>query len=280
MILIADSGSSKTDWAIVDGKEKHLYKSLGLNPYFLLWNEIHAEIRKVLDGQFDFAKVDQVFFYGSGCTGDAQVEKVKLALKQCFINADLVVDSDIYGAIQATANNSAGIVSILGTGTNSCYFDGKKISRHSTSLGYLLGDEGSGTWLGRELIRAFAYNELPETIHSEFVAEYQITIGQLKREVYQLPKPNTYIASYAPFLKKHLDNPFIYSLVKKSFSFFYEKHLSKLIDDKDVPFHFVGSIAYQFQDVLKEVLVENEARIGNIVAKPIEGLLKSSIMNN
>ncbi len=280
MILIADSGSSKTDWVIVDGKEKHLYKSLGLNPYFLRWNEIHAEIRKVLDGQFDFSKVNQVYFYGSGCTGEAQIEKVKLALKQCFANAELVVDSDIYGAIQATANNRTGIVSILGTGANACYFDGEKIPKRSPSLGYLLGDEGSGTWLGRELIRAFAYQELSEKIHSDFVAEYQITIEQIKREVYQLPKPNTYIASYAPFLKKHLDDPFIYDLVKKSFSFFYEKHLSKLVVDKSTPFHFVGSIAYQFQDVLKEVLVENDCKIGNIVAKPIEGLLKSSILGN
>ncbi len=279
MILIADSGSSKTDWVVVDNGETHLYKSLGLNPYLLLWNEIHAEIRKVLDGQFDFSKVKKVFFYGAGCTGQDQIQKVEQALKQCFAKAELTVDSDIYGAIRATANDSEGVVSILGTGTNTCFFDGKKIMDRRPSLGYLLGDEGSGTWLGRALIRAFAYEELPLELKDAFVSKYQITVDQIKREVYQLPKPNTYIASYAPFLKEHIDHEFVQTLVKDAFVLFYEKHLSKFSVKSDTSFHFVGSIAFEFQDILIEVLNENGCKVGNIVAKPIDGLIKSSLLS-
>ncbi len=271
-ILIADSGSTKTEWAFSDGlKPIELRKGGGMNPYFstseVLENEIISQVKN-----HNFIP-EKIFFYGAGCSSEKQISLVKNAFTTVFPHAEVTVDHDLLAAARALCGRSEGIACILGTGSNACHFDGNVIISQRPALGYILGDEGAGSQIGKALIKAYLYDELPEQISKAIVAKFGITKDSVLEAVYKKEFPNRYLASFSIFVGENLDKPEMRDLVRTELNSFADRHLMRFENAQGLPVHFTGSVASHYHEILSEVLKERGMHLGKILSSPLQGLI-------
>jgi glucosamine kinase len=275
MILIADSGSTKTDWRILD---KNVVvgqtQTVGFNPYYQdadsIANELNTNLLPICEGE-----IKQVFYYGTGVTNDEKVGVIKEAILKVFPTCSQIeAYSDVVGAARAACGREAGIACILGTGSNSIYFDGEKTGFQIPPLGFWLGDEGSGGHLGKSLILSYLHKEMPQNIRAKFEDKYGIMDRLTVLEnAYHKPFPNRYFASFSRFLFDNLSNEFCYNLVQQCFIEFFEKYILKYPMCHEVSINFVGSVAFYYKNLLTQVADSKEIRIGKILETPIAGLV-------
>ena len=272
MILIADSGSTKTDWCLVDNGVlvKQIFTK-GTNPFFQTEDEISAEVSENLLPYLNTAKVDAVWFYGAGCAFPEKNEIVRAAIAR-HLDVPIEVGSDLLGAARGLCGRQPGIACILGTGSNSCFYDGKEIVSNVSPLGFILGDEGSGAVLGKMLVGDVLKNQLAAALKEEFLARYELTPAIILERVYKKPFPNRFLASLSPFLVEHLDVPEIHTLVLNGFKAFFDRNV-KQYDYKQYPVHLIGSLAYYYRSVLQEAAEQTGVRLGTIKQSPMEGLI-------
>lgn len=274
MILIADSGSTKTHWCLVEkGKVVSEIFTDGINPFYQ--NEL--EIITLLDSQLvpklPESTIEQIFFYGAGCSFPEKKLLVSQALVRFFSNAMIEIQSDLLAAARSIFQHEKGIACILGTGSNSCYYDGKEIVQNISPLGYILGDEGSGAVLGKLLMADCMKNQLPEWIAKKLLDEYELTPAIILENVYKKPFPNRFLAKFTPFILEHIEEPSIFNLVYDSFDAFLVRNVMQYpLEDTEVG--FVGSIAHYFRETLEIVASERGIVISEIVQNPMEGLVK------
>ena len=275
MILVADSGSTKCDWMFSGiTPVPRLFESVVLNPYFLKKEQSIREVKKTFK-DITVTKFTKVYFYGSGCSTDAYKEHIRSSLAEVFTNADIFVSHDLDGSAIATCGNKEGIACILGTGSNACYWSGKAILPQipKYGLGFILGDEGSGMHMGKLLLKAYFYNEMPINIRLYFDNTFPDK-EDIIRSIYNKPNPNAYLASYAKFIGENVNFKYMESIVLSAFREFFSTHIAKYGKHKTVPVHFVGSIATVFEPQLRQVAKEFKVNIGNIVKQPIHGLFE------
>ncbi|MFD2161930.1 N-acetylglucosamine kinase [Paradesertivirga mongoliensis] len=273
MILVADSGSSKADWIIIkDDAERIEFSTKGINPFFS--NE--KEICKVLSGYEEVqkynSKIKEVHFFGAGCSSPDKREIVSNGLSKVFSKAFINVEDGVLGAVYATCGNSKGFTCVLGTGSNIAFFDGEQAHYGVHGIGYILGDEGSGAYFGRKIITAYMYGLMPQSLKKAFEANYQIDKETIIENIYQKPSPNIYLAAFSRFMYKHRDDKLIQSILFDGFEEFAKVHILRQAHYQAYPCHFVGSIAYFFQDVLAQVCSEHKIKLGKVIASPINGL--------
>ena len=272
MILIADSGSTKTDWCVVeDGQVVQRILTKGTNPFFQTEEEISKEVEEALLPQIKSYKIESVFFYGAGCAFPEKIEVVRSAIAK-HIKATIEVGSDLLAAARALCGDKPGIACILGTGSNSCFYDGKEIANNVSPLGFILGDEGSGAVLGRTLIGDCLKNQLSPELKEKFLNQFQLTPAIILESVYKKPFPNRFLAHLTPFLAQNIDNPQIRSLVLNSFKSFFAKNVMQY-DYKTNKVHFIGSVAHYFKDVLLQAAAELDIQVGTVIKSPMEGLV-------
>lgn len=274
-VLIADSGSTKTDWCLCDeGTPVLAVQTQGINPYHQTEEAIGQVLAEELLPQLTpLPTCLSVIFYGSGCANDTACSRVKEAIQKVLATDDIIIHSDLLGAARALCGHDEGIACVLGTGSNSCLYDGKDIIANVPPLGYILGDEGSSAVLGRRLVGDCLKNQLPEAVRSEFLAEYNLTQETILEKVYRQPLANRFLASLTPFLSKHREVPEVHTLLVESFVDFFVRNV-KQYRRPWLPIHFVGSIANAFNAELKEAAESLGMELGCILKSPMEGLVK------
>lgn len=279
MILIVDSGSTKCDWIAVNNNGKQVLekiRTLGLNPAILKENKLIKIIKSSPELMEHKNNVTHIFFYGAGCG----TEKPRLALlkilEDIFINAEVDVQEDTWAAVRATINqdDEAAVVCILGTGSNCSYYDGNILHQRVKSLGYTLMDDASGNYYGKELIRDFYFNHMPEVLKVSFNEKYNLDADFIKNNLYKQPNPNAYLASFAEFMFLNKDSEYIKELIKSGLRRFAKNMILQFKNEIEVvPVHFAGSIAFFSENEIREVAQEFNFKVGNIVRRPIEGLV-------
>jgi len=272
--LIADSGSTKTEWCLLDGKKKLMISTQGISPYFLNTEQISAILQKELLPKLKKKLPDEIFFYGTGCSNPDNVKMVKQAVKLVFPNTPVQVDHDLMGAAKALCGHEKGVACILGTGSNSCFYNGKKIVKNSPGLGYVLGDEGSGTYLGKKVIQYYLYNTFDPDLMDRFNAKFNTNTLEILDAVYKKPLPNRYLAGFASFLAENRGHFMIENIIEDGFNDFFFNHVYKYRESWTMPIHFVGSVAYGFRDVLQDMCASYELQLGKVLKSPLEGLIK------
>lgn len=272
--LIADSGNTKCEWCLIDGKKKKTVVTKGISPYFLTSEQIVDLLATELLPKLKGAEVEEVFFYGSGCATAANKQIVKKSVQRTFKGASVMVDHDLLGACRALSGGNKGIVCILGTGSNSCYFNGKKVVKNSPGLGYVLGDEGSGTYLGKKVLQYYLYNTFDEDLKFRFDQTYNITSGEILDKIYKEPLPNRYLASFVGFLVENRGHYMIENIIEDGVNDFFFHHICKYAESWTLPVHFAGSIAFGFKDVVLDLCHSYELEPGTILKTPMEGLIK------
>jgi glucosamine kinase len=273
-VLIADSGSTKCEWRLLEaGKKKKIFTT-GISPYFLNAEQITALLQKELLPKIKNAIIDEIFFYGPGLKDNANKRFIHTVLKKVFPSAQIEVQTDLLGAARALSQTEKGICCILGTGSNSCYYNGKKILKNSPGLGYVLGDEGSGAYLGRKVIQYFLYNTFDEELALAFYKAYNTTADEILMHVYKQPQPNRYLAAFAIFLAENRGHYMIENIIEDGLNDFFFTHLIKYRESWLYPIHFTGSIAYGFKDVLNNLCHSYEMDAGTIIKQPMDGLVK------
>lgn len=276
MIVIADSGSTKTDWVILNtsGKVFHQTSTIGFNPVFHSSEFILKHLNKNNDLNKIRKDVVQVFFYGAGCSSPAKKSIIKNPLEEYFENSNHYIGHDLEAAAISTYHNEPHIACILGTGSNSCYYDGATCIENTPALGFILGDEASGAYFGKELVKTFLYHQLSEEVHADFIKTYQMNLDQIIDKVYRQPSPNVFLAGLTPFIHKHLKDATLQNIVAKGMNSFLTHHVLCYPEAKNVQTSFVGSIAYYFQEILCREAEKLQIPIGQIIQKPIDGLVK------
>lgn len=272
MILISDSGSTKTDWCVADkGDIVRRVTTAGINPFFQSEDEIAGEVEKNLLPALEGLTVTSVSFYGAGCAFPEKNEVVRRAISR-YLSVPVEVGSDLLAAARALCGDEAGIACILGTGSNSCLYDGKEIVRNVSPLGFILGDEGSGAVLGKLLVGDVLKNQLPEALKEAFFAEFGLTPAVIMEKVYKQPFPNRFLASLSPFLIRHIEEPAISGLVNGSFRKFFTRNVMQY-DYRAYPVHLLGSVAWYYREQLEAVAGELGIRLGRVVRSPLAGLV-------
>ncbi|HSI78360.1 MAG TPA: hypothetical protein VK957_20845 [Lunatimonas sp.] len=272
MILIADSGSSKTDWRVIreDGKVEQ-FRTVGFNPYYQKEEDMLRDLqtKEMLDLK---GTIDEVYFYGAGCTAEKNKASVRRVINAIIGDATVEVDHDLTAAAKATCGHKPGIACILGTGSNSGDYDGNKITTSRPSPGYLLGDEGGGSYIGRHFLQDFIYDDMPAEIRALAIKELGLATLDIQENVYQKPFPNRYMASFCTFIGEHKDHPYCFNLFYQGFVDFFKRHVMRYENYKEKPVNFVGSIAYYNSDVLRKVGNDLQVSIQIILEAPIAGL--------
>lgn len=271
--LIADSGSTKTEWCLVGGPRKKKIITQGISPYFLTGLQVTEILKLELLPKLGKEEPEEIFFYGTGCSNPENVSLVRHALKNVFSSARVHVDHDLMGAAKALCGHGKGIACILGTGSNSCYFNGKRIVKNSPGLGYVLGDEGSGAYLGKKVVQYYMYNTFDPDLMDRFQAKFQTTPHDILDSVYKKPLPNRYLAGFVSFLDENRGHFMIENIIEDGFNDFFFHHIFKYSESWTLPIHFTGSIAYVFRDVLKEMCQSYELQLGRIMQNPMDGLI-------
>ena len=282
MKLLVDSGSTKADWIAIDSNGKILFttQSLGLNPEVLTKEEIIARLEAKFDISHNKDKADFLYFYGAGCGTDRMKNFLTEVFQEYFSNAKVSVYEDTYAAVFATTpKNEKAIVCILGTGSNCSYFDGNVLHQKVQSLGYIAMDDCSGNRFGRHLIRGYYFNKMPQNLAKEFEKEFNVEPDAVKQNLYKEPNPNAYLATYAKFLIKHKDTEFCQKYIREEMVSFVENYIMQFENHKEVPVHFIGSIAFYLKDELEEILKEYGIQIGNVLRRPIDGLIEFHVAN-
>lgn len=275
MIFLADSGSTKTDWGLVEnGKLVKRLRTSGMNPFQMSEEAITEEIKTHLVPELPGTVLDEVHFYGAGCTKEKQPIVERALRANLTINGECEVASDMLGAARGICGHKPGIACILGTGSNSCSYDGKNLVKNVSPLGFILGDEGSGAVLGKLLVGDVLKNQMPEAITKRFFEKYKLTSAEIIDRVYRQPKPNTFLASFVPFLEENIDEPKIYNLVKESFRSFLRRNVMQYDGWQTLPIGFNGSIAKIYKKPLLEALEEEGMHLGRIIQAPMEAMVE------
>ncbi len=273
-ILIADSGATKAEWCLLHNGKKKTIITQGISPYFLNTEQISDLLAKELKPKMKNIHPDEVFYYGTGCANPANVKSVKAAIKKNFSGAKIDVNHDLTAAARALCGRKKGIACILGTGSNSCYYDGKKIVKNSPGLGYVLGDEGSGAYLGKKVIQYYLYGTFDDELRGRFDLTYTTNVTEILENVYKKPLPNRYLASFTNFLAENRGHYMIENIIEDGLNDFFFLHLCKYAEVWKYPVSFVGSVANGFSDVIRQLCGSYEFELGTIVKNPMAGLVK------
>ncbi len=272
MILIADSGSTKTDWRLIgDSGNISQLKTAGMNPFYQDSEAMHQELTMHLLPHIN-RPLDSIFFYGAGCITQEDKEVVRQALLRAFETTNAEVYDDLFAAARALCGPDPGIACILGTGSNSCFYDGHQIIDRVPPLGFILGDEGSGSYLGKRLVADYLKRLMPEILRVRFKERFAAEPQEIMESVYKKEFPNRYLARFSQFAFHNLTHPYIYDLVVRGFSTFLDRNVLSHPNHQDYPIHFVGSIAYYYSDVLRQVASDRGLVVKNILESPIAGL--------
>ena len=292
MKLIIDAGSTKTDWMLLDGKTvKNRFQTDGFNPNYsdrkdlenilsLVETQCFASPNNILFGietqciatlpQF----IQSIHYYGTGCGNEQNCQLIKEVFQSHFPNAEISVTHDLMAACHALFGHEKGIACILGTGSNSCVYDGENITKRAVSLGYLVGDEGSGMYIGREVVKAYFYGFMPDDLHQKFDATYHLELKEFIDKAYHQPQPSKYLASFAKFAGEHQDEPFMHDLIQGCFEDFVKAFILRFDDCKSLKISFIGSVAFHFQDILKECIKSHDLTLGEVMTSPAAGLVR------
>lgn len=274
MILIVESGSTKADWVVLDGiKTISSFQTKGWNPLFLSSELMILRLKSYLELKSIFTKILKVYFYAPGCSDPSSFNILESSLKSFFVNAHVIIKTDLYAAARAAYRGKPLFVSILGTGSNTAFYNGDSIEQLKPSLGYIMGDEGSGASLGRLLLKSYLYKNLPTDIHLEFSKKHSISKEMVLGSVYKNDQPNQFLASYVPFLVTHKTHPFIKDLIQKEFRFYLDTHILSHPLCYDYPISFVGSVAFYFQDIIRDLCGADKLNISEFVHFPINSLI-------
>jgi glucosamine kinase len=272
--LIADSGSTKCDWTFLgDGKKKKIITQ-GISPYFLSADQMVTVLEKELLPKLKNLHADEIFYYGTGLANPDNVKLLKSVFKKVFPDSKTQAEIDLLAAARALCGSEKGIACILGTGSNSCYYNGKKIVKNSPGLGFVLGDEGSGAYMGKKVVQHYLYSTFDDDLMSRFVAKFQTNASEILEKVYKQPQPNRYLASFALFLAENRGHYMIENIIEDSLNDFFFNHLYKYRESWTLPISFVGSVAFGFKDVLKEMCNSYELELGKILKTPMDGLIE------
>lgn len=276
MKIIVDSGSTKTDWIAIDDGGNKLFETqtLGLNPQVLTEHILEERIINNYDLYQVRKEVTKIYFYGAGCGTEPPNKLLKKVFTPIFVNADINIKEDTYAAVYSCCKpGEKAIVSIIGTGSNCSYFDGNKIHQKITSLGYVLMDDASGNYFGRQLLRDYYFNIMPKELGIKFKNKFNLKAEFIKDSLYKKPNPNTYLAKFAKFLIENKDLKYSKELIKKGFTLFIENQINQFENSNEVSLHFVGSVGFYLQENLKKVLESKGLKIGKVIKKPIDGLV-------
>jgi N-acetylglucosamine kinase-like BadF-type ATPase len=282
MKLLVDSGSTKADWISIDKDGKVLFtaQTLGLNPEVLDKEEIINRLNDKFDISHNKNKVSHLFFYGAGCGTDRMRTFLSEVFKEYFPKALISVHEDTYAAVYATTpKDEKAIVCILGTGSNCSYFDGSMLHQKVQSLGYIAMDDCSGNQFGRQLIRGYYFNKMPKDLALKFESTYNLDADFIKNNLYKEPNPNAYLATFAKFLIENKETEFCKKIIFAAMEDFVENYIKQYENCKQVPIHFIGSIAFYLKDELQIVLTKHGLKIGNVLRRPIDGLIQYHILN-
>ena len=276
MILIADGGSTKTDWCVVEnGQPIQQISTKGINPFFQSEEEISNEIATSLLPQLKTNALDAVYFYGAGCGFPDKIAMVHRAItKHLQIKREVEVNTDMLAVAHGLCQHEAGIACIMGTGSNSCYYDGKQIVSNVSPLGFILGDEGSGAVLGKLLVGDILKNQMTPELKEKFLKQFSLTPADIIDRVYRKPFPNRFLASLSPFLAQNIDEPCIHALVLGSFKSFLKRNVMQYENFRNSKVHFIGSVAFYYKTILAEAAQEMNIQLGTIIKSPMEGLIK------
>ncbi|MDP9230800.1 MAG: N-acetylglucosamine kinase [Bacteroidota bacterium] len=272
--LIADSGATKAEWCLINNGRRKTIFTQGISPYFLVGSQIEELLLKELKPEIKKVLVDEVHYYGTGCANPTNARSVKKALQQVFKSASINVNHDLMGAARAVCGNKKGIACILGTGSNSCYYNGKRILKNSPGIGYVLGDEGSGAYLGKKVIQYYLYKTFDEDLIARFDVKYTTNAVEILENVYQKPLPNRYMAGFTMFLSENRGHYMIENIIKDGLNDFFFNHLCKYPETRRMPVSFVGSVADGFKDVLQDLCNTYQFEVGKIIKNPMEGLVE------
>ncbi len=282
MKLLVDSGSTKADWISIDDEGKVLFttQTLGLNPEVLNKEEILARLNNKFDISHNKNQVSHLYFYGAGCGTERMRIFLSKVFSEYFPNAAISVHEDTYAAVYATtAKKTKAIVAILGTGSNCSYFDGDVLHQKVQSLGYIAMDDCSGNQFGRMLIRAYYFNKMPKHLASKFEVEYDLDADVIKESLYKKHNPNAYLATFAKFLIENKDDEFFQKMILASMEDFVEFYIKQFENYQEVPVNFIGSIAFYLKDELQQVLSKHNIKLGNVLRRPIDGLIAYHALN-
>lgn len=275
MILLADSGSTKTDWVLLDKDQAMSFvQTAGFNPYYsdpaILKQLISEQVEKKISSD----SISEVYYYGSGCSTETKQELVRSILSKFYPGAAIKVFHDLLGSARAVLGDEPGIACILGTGSNSCLYDGNDVIENVPSVGYFYGDEGSGTDFGKRLIEHYLRDTLPAEIRSELENEMSLTFEKAMDAIYNKPMPNRFFASCSPFIHKMSDKPFIMNIIESSFSDFFTHQVSKYTDFQAQKLCFVGSVAYHYRPILEKAAAKFGMTVHHVLPNPVEGLIE------
>ncbi len=275
MQLIADSGSTKTDWVLIRERKKKLgFQSTGINPYFKSDEQIFSELHPVVRRYIEPEAVKRVDFYGAGCSSHEKTETVRNAFERIFPAAEIFVGHDMLAAARALLWNKPGIACILGTGSNSCFYDGKKITKSLFSLGYMFGDEGSGAHIGKTFIKKHLKKKIPVELQKAFEKKYNVTYEEILNNVYKKPNPNKYLASFTYFISENLNHPYVENHVEQCFDEFIREQVCKFTNYRSYPVNCTGSIAFYFRNNLIKALQKHDITPGKIIRSPMDDLIR------
>ena len=280
MLVIADSGSTKCDWRIVaEDKSFKDESTIGINPYFHNEEVIESELRKNDTLNRAAEKVKALFFYGAGCSSAELKRTAEQGLARVFPNAQIYVDHDLVAAAFAVYEDDPCIACILGTGSNSCHFDGDIVREEVPALAYILGDEGSGSYFGKKLLTDFLYKRLPAKIHDALLDQYGLNKDIIVDRVYMKPHANVYLASFMKFISSFKSEEYVQDMILEGIGKFMDIHVTCFRDFEKVKTHFIGSVAYYHEDILRQAAEMRNIQVGKIIKKPIDGLYDYHIKN-
>ena len=274
MKLIADSGATKSDWVLMDQSgERMSFQLLGMNPFYIDSAKISEILAHDILPFVDPKKITEVHFYGSGCSSVNKKMIIEEAVQKVFKKSHIMVESDLLGAARALFGNKEGLACILGTGSNSCHYDGQTLVKTLPSLGYFFADEGSGAHMGKNFMKDYLLGNLPHKIEDAFKKEFKYTRDNILDAIYNLPFPNRFLASFCDFYADHLSDRYIFDLVTNSFREFFINHIEKYSNYQELPISFVGSVAFYFEALLRQIGAEFEVKIERVIQSPIKGLV-------
>lgn len=274
-ILIADSGSSKTDWCLIGkNKKSRHFQTAGLNPFFRTEDDCHQLLQDELKIKPAKEDISKIVFYGAGIKGKKQADFIGKILKKHFGVKNVEAHSDMLAAARATAGHDKGVCCILGTGSNSCFYNGKKIMIQNPSLGFIIGDEGSGTYLGKRVLQYFFYNTFDADLKDAFRNKYGDDLSDILQKVYKDPLANRYLASFTQFLIEQRGHYMVENIIEDAFIDFHQRHVLKYRESWKYPIHFIGTVAYEFRDIIHSLHEQYGLDTGHILKSPTEGLIR------
>jgi glucosamine kinase len=272
-ILLADSGATKCEWCLIkNGRRKTIFTQ-GISPYFLTIQQICQLLTDELLPSLKNTQVTELFYYGTGLSNLNNVKILEKALRSLFPGTKVKADHDMMAAAHALCGHSKGIACILGTGSNSCFFNGKKVVKNRPGLGYVLGDEGSGAYLGKKVIQYYLYDTFDEDLRYKFDNSFKTNRSEILENVYKKPLPNRYLAGFASFLAQNRGHFMVENILEDGLNDFFFQHLCKYAESWKYPIHFVGGVSFGFKDVLKDLCQSYEFELGRILKNPMEGLI-------